>query len=129
MLTMGFQVAVLAQCTTIYLAVARLHFGSTPEDYVVTEYENWMPVRLAMPINVCVSSAELATGDIYEPDSVHSQHGLIQMLDDVVPPKPGSEQEAHSRFDRSCRSECSLDCWLMIFHRSARESLCAMGGC
>jgi hypothetical protein len=59
MLTDVLQIAVLAQGTTIYLALTRLHLGSTPEDYVVTEYESWMEVRLAMIIDHCGSLAEL----------------------------------------------------------------------
>lgn len=50
------QVAVLAQCTTIYLAVTRLQLGITPEDYVVTGYESWMEVRLAVLIDAAVPS-------------------------------------------------------------------------
>ena len=49
-------VAVLAQCTTIYLAVTRLQLGITPEDYVVTGYESWMEVRLAVLIDAAVPS-------------------------------------------------------------------------
>jgi len=46
MLTSSSQVAVLAQCTTIYLAISRFRMASSPEDYVVTDYENWMEVGL-----------------------------------------------------------------------------------
>jgi hypothetical protein len=129
MLKIVLQVAVLAQCTTIYLSVTRLQLGITPEDYVVIGYEGWMEVRLAVLIDVCGSFTELITGDVCQPSSVHPQHGLVQMLDNAVPPQPGSEQEAHNGFDRHCRLECSLDCRLMLFHRSARESLCAVGRC
>lgn len=50
MLTDTSQAAVLAQCTTIYLAISRFHMASAPEDYVVTDYESWMEVGLPVLI-------------------------------------------------------------------------------
>lgn len=94
MLTDLLQIAVLAQGTTIYMALTRLHLGSTPEDYVVTEYESWMEVRLAMIIDHCGSLAEANIDDVCQPDLIHPQHGLVQMLDNIVPPQPFSKQEA-----------------------------------
>jgi hypothetical protein len=94
MLTDVIQVAVLAQGTTIYLALTRLHLGSTPEDYVVNEYESWMEVRLAMIIDHCGSLAESNIDAVCQPDLIHPQHGLVQMLDNIVPPQTFSKQEA-----------------------------------
>jgi hypothetical protein len=129
MLTNALQFAVLAQCTTIYLAVAHFHMGSTHEDYVVTEYESWMEVRLAVSNNLVDLFAQLTAGAVYQSNTVHPRHGLDQMLDNVVPPKSGSEQEAHGCFNRPCRLECSLDCWFVPFYRFAWKSPCAVGRC
>jgi hypothetical protein len=103
--------------------------GGTPEDYVVTDYEIWMEVRLAVLINISCSFAQSIAGIVYRPNTVHPQHGLVQMLDNIVPAQLGSKQEAHSCFDRPCRPECSLDYWFMLFHCFAREPVCAVGNC
>jgi hypothetical protein len=121
------QVVVLAQCTMSYLAVGSLQLGITPEDYIVTEYESWMGVRrLAVIIHLCNSFTDSIAGDVYRPDPVHPQHGLVQVLDNAVPQQPGFKQEAHDCFDHHYRPEYSLDGWLVRFHRSAWGSLCTV---
>jgi len=51
------------------------------------------------------------------------------MLDNVLPPQSGSEQEAYSGFGHTRWSECSLDCWFMLCHRFARASLGTVERC
>jgi hypothetical protein len=65
------QAAAVAQCTTIYLAIAHRHMGSGPEDYVVIEYESWMEVSFPVPVDRPNFSAQLIADALCQSSVVH----------------------------------------------------------